>query len=112
MTSPQGSSVHGILWARILEWVAISYSKGSSQPRDQAWVSRIVGRFFAILATRETHGHNGEKYLHSVHSINVAGELGEESSNGAGDNRTVCRGQQFARRGRGYICSRELVRKI
>ena len=83
-----------------------------SQPRDQAWVSCIVGRFFAILATRETHGHDGDKYLHSVHYINVAGELGEESSNGAGDNRIVCRGQQFARRGRGYICSVELVRKI
>ena len=32
--SPPGSSVHGILQARILEWVAISYSRGSSQPRD------------------------------------------------------------------------------
>ena len=36
-----GSSVHGILQARILEWVAISFSRGSSQPRDQAWVSCI-----------------------------------------------------------------------
>ena len=33
--SPPGSSVHGILQARILEWVAISFSRGSSQPRDQ-----------------------------------------------------------------------------
>ena len=39
-----GSSVHGILWARILEWVAISYSKGSSQPRDQTHV--LAGGFF------------------------------------------------------------------
>ena len=37
--SPPGSSVHGIFWARILEWVAISFSRGSSQPRDQIWVS-------------------------------------------------------------------------
>ena len=39
--SPPGSSVHGIPQARILEWVAISFSKGSSQPRDQTHVSRI-----------------------------------------------------------------------
>ena len=43
-----GSSVHGILQARILEWVAIPFSRGSSQPRDQTWVSCIAGRFFTI----------------------------------------------------------------
>ena len=37
--SPPGSSVHGILQARILEWVANLFSRGSSQPRDQTWVS-------------------------------------------------------------------------
>ena len=42
--SPPGSSVHGILQARILEWVAISFSRGSSPPRDQTQVSRIAGR--------------------------------------------------------------------
>ena len=40
------SSIHGILQARILEWVAIPFSRGSSQPRDQTWVSCIAGRFF------------------------------------------------------------------
>ena len=40
--SPPGPSVHGILQARILEWIAIPFSRGSSQPRD--WVSCIVGR--------------------------------------------------------------------
>ena len=44
--SPPGSSVHRILQARILEWVAIRFSKGSSQPRDRIWVSHIAGRFF------------------------------------------------------------------
>ena len=44
--SPPGSSVHGILWARTLEWVAIPFSRGSSQSRDQTWVSCIAGRFF------------------------------------------------------------------
>jgi len=41
--SPPGSSVHGILQARILEWVAIPFSRASSQPRDQIWVSCIAG---------------------------------------------------------------------
>ena len=40
--------VHGILQARILEWVAFSFSGGSSQPRDQIQVSCIAGRFFTI----------------------------------------------------------------
>ena len=44
--SPPGSSVHGILQARILEWAAISFSRGSSQPRDWTQVSHITGRFF------------------------------------------------------------------
>ena len=43
-----GSSVHEILQARILEWVAILFSRGSSQPRDQTQVSRMVGRFFTV----------------------------------------------------------------
>ena len=42
------SSVHGILQARMLEWIAFSFSRGSSQPRDQTQVSRIAGRFFTI----------------------------------------------------------------
>ena len=48
-----GSSIHGIFQARILEWVAISFSRGSSRPRDQTWVSHIVGRRFTLWATRE-----------------------------------------------------------
>ena len=43
-----GSSVQGVLQARILEWVAIPFSKGSSQPRNQTEVSCIAGRFFTI----------------------------------------------------------------
>ena len=43
--SPLGSSVHGILQARILEWVAMPSSRGSSQPRDRTQVSYIAGRF-------------------------------------------------------------------
>ena len=43
-----GSSIHGIFQATVLEWVAISFSRGSSQPRDRTQVSRIAGRRFAI----------------------------------------------------------------
>jgi len=54
LLSPHGlqpASVHGIFQARILEWVAISFSRGSSQPRDWTWVSRVVGRCFTIIYT-------------------------------------------------------------
>jgi len=43
-----GSSVHGILQTRILEWVAVPFSRGSSQPRDQTHASCIAGGFFTI----------------------------------------------------------------
>ena len=46
--SPPGSYIHGIFQARILEWVAISFSRGSSRPRDRTRVSHIVGRLFTI----------------------------------------------------------------
>ena len=52
-SSQPGSSVHGIFQARILEWVAISFSRGSSRPRDQTQVSYVVGRRFTIWVTRE-----------------------------------------------------------
>ena len=47
------SSVHGIFQAKVLEWVVISFSRGSSQPRDWTWVSHIVVRCFTIWATWE-----------------------------------------------------------
>ena len=50
-----GSSIHGILQARILEWVAVSFSRGFSWPRDRTWVSFIAGRFFSVRATRPCH---------------------------------------------------------
>ena len=51
--SLSGSSVHGILQARTLKWVAISHFRGSSWPRDQTCVSCFVGGFFTFWATRE-----------------------------------------------------------
>ena len=51
---PPGSSVHGILQARILEWDAIPFSRGASQLRDWIRVSCIAGGFFTIWATRDS----------------------------------------------------------
>ena len=51
--SPPAFSVHGISQARVLEWVAISYSRGFSPPRDQTRVSYIAGGFFTVSATKE-----------------------------------------------------------
>ena len=50
-----GSSIHGIFQARVLEWVAISFSRGSSRPRDWTQVSCIAGRHFTIWATSTLH---------------------------------------------------------
>jgi len=45
---PPGSSVHGIVQARMLEWIAIPFSRGSSQSRERTWVSCIAGRFLTV----------------------------------------------------------------
>ena len=53
LCDPMDYTVHGILQAKILEWVAIPFSGGSSQLRDQTQVSCVAGRFFTTWATRE-----------------------------------------------------------
>ena len=53
--SPPGSSVHGILHARTLEWVAIPFSRGSSWSRDWTWVSCTAGRFFRLSYSMLDH---------------------------------------------------------
>ena len=55
--SPPGSSVHGILQARILERIAIPFSRGSPRPRDWTQLSWIAGRFLTIWATREVSNY-------------------------------------------------------
>ena len=60
-----GSSVHGILQARILEWVAIAFSRGSSQCRDQTRVSHIAGRFFTVWAVKVYSYSDKTKYFHN-----------------------------------------------
>ena len=49
------SSIHGIFQARVLEWVANSFSRRSSQPKGQTWVSCVAGRFFTVWTTRGAH---------------------------------------------------------
>ena len=67
--SPTGSSVHGILQARVLEWVAISFSRGSSRPRDRTCISHIVGRCFTIWATKEVLGVKVRGRLQAIMSL-------------------------------------------
>ena len=55
--SPPASFIHGILQARILAWIVIPFSKGSSQPKDQAQVSHIAGRFFTSEPNPDTLLH-------------------------------------------------------
>ena len=63
--SPPGSSVHGILQARVLEWIVVSFSRGSSWFRNWTQVSYIIGGCFTVWATREapifTHMENQKK---------------------------------------------------
>ena len=66
-----GSSVHGIFQAIVLEWIAISFSRGSSWPRDRTQVSHIVGRRFTIWATSEVHTAHLPLLRFLTHSVLV-----------------------------------------
>ena len=55
LCDPMDCIIHGILQARILEWVAFPFSRGSAQPRDRTQVLHIAGGFFTSWATREAH---------------------------------------------------------
>ena len=73
-----GPSVHGIFQARILEWVAISFSRGSSPPRDWTWVSCTAGGFFTNFTREAPHSRRG--------ATNNC--QGEQWVGGAGSSRT------------------------
>ena len=67
LCDPIDYRVHGILQARILEWVAFSFSRGSSQPRNQPQVSHIAGRFFTSWATWEAlNAHKSKEGIKRV----------------------------------------------
>ena len=69
--SPPGSSVDGILQVRILEWVAISFPRGSSWPRDWTHVSCIAGRFFIVWAT----GKVPQSYTKKVFMVHLKSKI-------------------------------------
>ena len=68
-----GSSIHGIFQARVLERVAISFSRGSSQPKDWTWVSCIANRCFTIWVTREPWWLYGSQQImeNSLRDVNT-----------------------------------------
>ena len=74
------SSVHGLFQAILLKWIAISFSKGCSQPRDRTWVSRIRDRRFTIRATKMVcYSHLFKSFpqfvmIHTVKSFSVVDE--------------------------------------
>ena len=80
--SPPGSSVHGILRARIQEWIARSFPKGSCPPRDRTQVSCAAGRFFATeplensppdCVARQTGHHHHARLQHSYATMDMEG---------------------------------------
>ena len=70
-----GSSVHRIFQARVLEWVAISFFRVSSLPRDQTQVSSFVGRRFTVWATREALGSKDRKKLWVLKQVSWVRQL-------------------------------------
>ena len=67
--SPPTSSVHGILQARILQWVAMSFSRGSSWPRGQTCISCITGGFFTVWATGRLHNGNSAFIIRDIREL-------------------------------------------
>ena len=69
LCNPMEDTVHGIFQARIQEWVAIPFSRASSQPRGQTWFPCIAGRFFTVWAMREVQ----RRELPEEHSGSLSG---------------------------------------
>ena len=69
--SPPGSSVHGLVQAKTLDWVAIPFSRGSSQPRDRTKVSCTAGRFLTIGATKMHSKSNVKIDINSKSSLSL-----------------------------------------
>ena len=88
--SPPGSSVHGILQARTLEWVTMPFSRGSSPPRDWTLVSRTAGGFFTVSATREALGV--EELLYSLNHPKMQTKQSNHVSISQSIPRSSCKG--------------------
>ena len=73
--SLSGSSIHGILQARVLEWIAISFSRRSSRPRNRTWVFCIAGRRFTIWATRKANWLIILSFMHSIIKVKYHSQI-------------------------------------
>ena len=82
LCNPMDYKVHGILQARILEWVAIPFSRGSSQPRDRTQVSRIAGIFSLFLGF--PGGSAGKESTCSEGDLGLIPGLGRSPEEGKG----------------------------
>ena len=117
------SSIHGIFQARVLEWVAISFSRGSSRPRDWTWSTCIIGRALYRLSHRlyesswlheeasskNTKGLNLKSFQFSKQEQGFPGGLdGKASARNAGDLGSIPGSGRFPREGNGnplqYSC--------
>ena len=79
--SPPGSSVHGIFQARTLQWVAIPFSRGPSQPRDRTWASYVTGPFFTMGVTREALVWLLTSYCYNSWLVELVCIMGKETEN-------------------------------
>ena len=77
--SPPCSSVHGVFQVRVLEWVAISFSRGSSRPRDGTQVSHIADGFFIIWATKEDQ-NGGLEWVNLIQMTIISTLIGKNPS--------------------------------
>ena len=85
-----GSSVHGILQARIVEWVAMPSSRGSSQHRGWTWISRTAGRFFTIWTTREAWRRSKNVKLRKGTGVKRGINEGKQDAEGRQARKRMC----------------------
>ena len=95
--SPPGSSIHGIFQARILEWIAISFSRGSSLPRDRTQMSSVVDRHYH-LSHREGQSTNWRTTVSGGGTGQLWPAVGSGTLTAAVMGSTVCWLKSFGRR--------------
>ena len=109
LCDPMDDTVHGILQARILEWVAFPFSRGSSQPRDRTQVSRIAGRFSTSCITRVIK--DNDKLL-DVCSYYTSSLASHPVINGEGISFLGSKAQYYLRDTKKTLTSQKIVPKI
>ena len=97
-----GSSVHGIFQAIVLEWIAIPFFRGSSQPRDRTQVSRIIDRCFTVWATREVLSKRSQTQKATPCTIPCVWHSRKGKSKGTENIRMAAKGWRWGLTGTGY----------